>query len=105
MLETARCLGDRLIVVLAHDRHNHKHNAVPAKIRRKRLLSLGIADQVVIGRPNSFARSLESAKPGILALGYDQRLPDLETKRVVKKLGTRIVSLPKYAGKSHSLSF
>jgi FAD synthetase len=105
MLETARCLGDRLVVVLAHDRHNHKWNAVPAKVRSKRLLSLGLADEVLIGRPDSFARSLQRVRPKILALGYDQRLPDSATRRAVKKMGIRIVSIPRYAGKARSLSF
>lgn len=105
MLENARCLGDRLVVVLAHDRHNRKPNAVPAVIRRQRLLSLGLADQVLIGRPDSFVRSLERVKPQILALGYDQRLPDGETEKAARKLGIRIVNLPRYGGKARSLEF
>ena len=104
MLQTARSLGERLIVVLSHDLHNKKPNAVPASLRRARVKALGVADQVIIGEPNSFARSLRLIKPDILVLGYDQKLPDDETKRTIKELGIEIVVLPWFPGKEETLS-
>ncbi|HVA65769.1 MAG TPA: adenylyltransferase/cytidyltransferase family protein [Elusimicrobiota bacterium] len=105
MLEAARSLGKRLVVVLAHDAHNRKPNAVPAKIRLARLKSLGIADAVIVGRPDSFVRSLRRIKPDVLALGHDQRLPDKETEKAIKRMKIKIVVLPWFAGKEKTLEF
>lgn len=99
MLERARALGDRLVIVLAHDRHNRKPNAVPASERRLRLEKLGIADEVVVGEPDSFARSLRRARPKVLALGYDQRLPDPDSADAVRELGVQVVVMPWLPGK------
>jgi FAD synthetase len=98
-LRLARALGDRLVVVLAHDSHNHKPNAVPARQRLARLLELGLADKVVIGAAGSFAESLRRERPDILALGYDQRLPDAATEAAVRQSGVRVVTLPWSPGK------
>lgn len=99
MLRQARALGDELVVVLSHDVHNRKPNAAPAAQRRAWVESLGVADRVLVGRPDSFAESLRSVRPSILALGYDQRLPDAETERAVRDLGIRVVTLPWMPGK------
>ena len=99
MLRWARSLGDRLVVVLAHDAHNHKPNALSAAERLRRLQSLGLADHVVIGSPGSFAASLIRLKPRILALGYDQKLPDAASAKALRQLGVRVVRLPWSPGK------
>ncbi|MDD5629559.1 MAG: adenylyltransferase/cytidyltransferase family protein [Elusimicrobia bacterium] len=98
-LRLARALGGRLVVVLAHDAHNHKPNAVPARQRLASLRRLGLADQVKVGSARSFADSLLRERPDILALGYDQRLPDAATEAAVRRLGIRIVTLPWSPGK------
>lgn len=102
MLRAARALGDELVVVLSNDAHNRKHNAVPARLRRRWMKQLGIADKIVIGRPNSFAASLRQERPDILVLGYDQRLPDSETEAAVRELGIKVVVMPWYPGKEES---
>ena len=102
MLQTARSLGDRLVVVLSNDAHNRKPNAVPAKTRLRWMKQLGVADQVVIGQSDSFAGSLRRLKPQILALGYDQRLPDAETAEAVRELGIETVVLPWFPGKDQT---
>jgi glycerol-3-phosphate cytidylyltransferase-like family protein len=99
MLQTARSLGDELVVVISNDAHNRKPNAVPAVERKKRLEQLGVADRVVIGRPDSFAKTLVDERPSILVLGYDQRLPDDATARAVEELGVELVQLPWFPGK------
>ena len=99
MLELARALGDRLVVVLSSDAHNKKPNALPAAARLRRMEALGLADKVILGEPDSFARSLLSERPEILVLGYDQRLPDEETERAVRELGVEVVVLPWLPGK------
>jgi FAD synthetase len=98
-LRLARALGDRLVVVLAHDAHNKKPNAVPARQRLRRLSALGAADKVRVGASGSFAESLRRERPDILALGYDQRLPDAATEAAVRELGVRVVVLPWSPGK------
>lgn len=103
MLHAARSLGDRLVLVLSHDSHNHKPNAVPAKKRLTWLKSLKVADKVLVGEPDSFAKSLRREKPDILVLGYDQRLPDAETRAAVRELGIEIVQLPWYPGKDETV--
>ena len=102
MLQTARALGDELVVVLSHDAHNKKPNARPATERQKAVEALGLADRVIVGRADSFAQSLREVKPSILVLGYDQRLPDAETERVVRELGVRLVQMPWHPGKEKS---
>jgi len=103
MLHNARALGDRLVVVLANDAHNRKPNAVPAQVRKERLDALGLADEVIVGKPDSFAESLRRVRPQVLALGYDQRLPDPETERAVRELGVEVVTLPWEPGKEDDL--
>jgi len=103
MLRHARSLGDELVVILSNDAHNRKPNAVPAETRRRRLESLGIADRVLVGHADSFARTVREVKPQIVTLGYDQRLPDEETEKALRDVGARVVVLPWYPGKECSL--
>ena len=98
-LRLARALGDRLVVVLAHDAHNHKPNAAPSRERLRRVRELGAADKVVVGAAGSFAESLRRERPDILALGYDQRLPDAASEAAVRELGVRVIVLPWSPGK------
>lgn len=103
MLRHARSLGDELVVVLSNDAHNRKPNAVPAAARRRNLEALGLADRVIVGHPDSFARTVREVKPSIVALGYDQRLPDEDTEKALREVGARVVTLPWYPGKECSL--
>jgi len=99
LLRSARVLGDKLVVVLSNDAHNRKHNAVPAKQRKKWVEALGIADNVVIGDAGSFAQTLRRENPDILVLGYDQKLPDPETEKAVKDMGIDVIVMPWFPGK------
>ncbi|MBI5210598.1 MAG: adenylyltransferase/cytidyltransferase family protein [Elusimicrobia bacterium] len=101
MLRMARTLADELVVVLAHDAHNRKTGAVDAPTRLRWLEALGIADRVVLGRPESFARTLRRERPDVVALGYDQRFPDEETAAAAERLGASVVRLPWCVGKEH----
>lgn len=95
LLKKCKALG-YLVVVLAHDRHNAKKNAAPAETRKKNLEKLGIADEVVVGSPTSFAGVVKRFKPHIIALGYDQNFPDNETEETARKMKIRVVRLRKY---------
>ncbi|MCX6819513.1 MAG: adenylyltransferase/cytidyltransferase family protein [Candidatus Aenigmarchaeota archaeon] len=74
-LNKAKALG-YLVVVLTHDKNNKKSYAVPAKERKKQITALKIADEVVIGHPTDYSKTVETIKPDIIALGYDQELPE-----------------------------
>lgn len=102
LLKKAKALGDYLVVVIAHDKHNKKPNAVPVKVRKKNIERLRIADKVVIGSPKSFVGVVYKFKPKIIVLGYDQELPDEETKQAVKNMKISIVRCKKYRNYSAS---
>ena len=102
MLQTARCLGDRLVVVLSNDAHNRKPNAVAARTRLRWMKQLGLADKVIVGEADSFAATLRREKPDILVLGYDQRLPDAKTARAIRDLGVEVVVMPWFPGKEET---
>lgn len=75
-LKEAKKLGNELIVVLTNDKNNKKPYAVSAKERKKILKSLNIADKIFIGDPKNKIKIVKKVKPDIIALGYDQKLPD-----------------------------
>jgi len=75
-LKEAKKLGDELIVVLTHDKNNKKSYTLPAKKRKKILESLNIADKVLIGDFKDKTKIVKKIKPNIIALGYDQKLPE-----------------------------
>lgn len=87
------------MVVLSHDAHNKKPNAVPARTRKAWIEALGVADRVVVGDPHGFAATLRREKPDLLVLGYDQRLPDAETEEAVRELGVEVLRMPWFPGK------
>jgi FAD synthetase len=102
MLQTARALGDELVVVLSNDVRNKKPNAVPSSKRVQWLKELGIADRIMVGRPDSFAATLREVKPRILVLGFDQKLPDAQTEQAVRELGVEVVVLPWFPGQNET---
>jgi FAD synthetase len=71
-----------LIIVLTHDKNNKKPYAIPATKRKNSLAELKIADKIVIGNPKNFSTIVKKEKPDIIALGYDQRLPEGISKRI-----------------------
>jgi len=90
-LKEAKKLGDKLILLLTNDKNNKKPYAVPAKERKRLLKSFNIADKILIGDPKDKTRIVKEIKPDIIALGYDQKLPDgLENfKHIrIRKLGS-----------------
>lgn len=90
--------------MLSNDAHNHKPNAAPAAQRKKWVEALGIADKVVIGDAEGFADTLRREKPGVLVLGYDQKLPDPETEKTVKDMGIEVIVMPWFPGKEDQSS-
>lgn len=95
LLKKAKELG-YLIVVLAHDKHNIRSYAVPAAKRKKMVQALGIADKVVVGSSKGFVGIVKKHKPDIVVLGYDQRLPDIETGDYIQQRKIIVIKLKKY---------
>lgn len=99
LLKRAKELGF-LIIVLAHDKHNKRPYAHPAAKRKKMIEALGIADKVVIGSPNSFVGVVKKYKPGMIVLGYDQKLPDIATGDYIQQHKIAVIKLKKFGGHS-----
>lgn len=86
-LQEAKKLGDELIVMISHDRLNKKKIgkiAVLATERKKNVEALGIADRVIIGDSKDRMKIVRKEKPDIIAVGYDQAMPELLTIKGIK---------------------
>lgn len=89
-LKKAKKLGDWLIVILANDKNNKKPYALLVEERKKALKALNIIDEILIGDNQDKTKIAKKINPDVIALGYDQKLPDglKEFKCVrIKKLG------------------
>lgn len=53
----------------------------------------------MIGDADGFADTLRREKPAIMVLGYDQELPDTETKMTVAEMGIEVIVMPWFPGK------
>jgi FAD synthetase len=82
-LKEAKKHGDYLVVVVANDKTGKA--ALPAKLRKKMVESLGFVDKVVIGGSGDRMAVVRKEKPDIVVLGYDQ---DMDVKGIpVKRIG------------------
>ena len=95
LLKECKKLG-YLVVVIANDEHNNKPVPVRAEIRKRNLEKSGIADKIIIGHPDSFVKTVLEQKPNIIALGYDQKLPEDVTEEVLKKMNIRIARIKRF---------
>ncbi len=95
LLRKAKKLG-KLIVVIAHDRHNKRLYAVPAKIRKKNIGKLGVADKIVVGSPTGFVGVVKKYRPDVIVLGYDQKIPDKITKDYIRQRKIKIMRFKKH---------
>lgn len=98
LLKKAKKLG-KLVVVLAHDKHNEREYAVKSNIRKKNLKQLFIADEVVVGSPKSFVAVVKEHKPDIIVLGHDQTLPP-GTEEYIREKKIKVIRFKKHG--SHS---
>ena len=95
LLKKARSLGDRLVVVLAHDKNNSRPYAIQAEKRKEQLTATNLVDEVVIGDPKDFFAVIGKYKPSVIVLGYDQELPE-GVKRKIKPMKIEVVRFEKY---------
>lgn len=93
-IEQAKRLGDVLVVVLARDSTIRKakgREPVSDEEQRVRLVSsIRQVDAAILGVEGDIYRSLESVRPDIVALGYDQRHREEEIEREAKKRGIEL---------------
>lgn len=108
----AKKLGDYLIVVVARDKfvlQSKKHPPKHSDIERvKQIRKLKIVDKAILGsRIHNYYRTIRTYKPGIIALGYDQKPKIWELKKDLKKhrlKGLKIIRLKPYKPKIHKSS-
>jgi FAD synthetase len=99
-LESAKKLGDELVVVVATDAmvRRRKHEPVtPQEMRRKMVAALKPVDRAIVGHEDDIYKTVEDVRPDIIALGYDQNFREDEILKQLAKRGltVKIVRLTK----------
>ncbi|MCX8205973.1 MAG: FAD synthase [Candidatus Micrarchaeota archaeon] len=77
-LAHAKALG-RLVVIVSSDEQAEKSGKQLVHTQQERaelVRALRIVDEVVLGGSDSPLRTIEKIKPGIIYLGYDQKMPE-----------------------------
>jgi FAD synthetase len=84
----AKQFGDYLIVVVAREKSIIRiKNHIPRFSEEERLSAVkrvSLVDKAVLGDENNYGRVIEDFKPEIIAIGYDQEIPET-LKNTLKK--------------------
>ena len=107
-VEQAKALGDELVVVVAHDDtvRKQKHEPVTSQELRCRMVQgLKPVDTAIIGNPPTMPiyEILETVKPDIIALGYDQKHSLDTIKNGLKENGWKDVEVIRVEGLADDL--
>jgi rfaE bifunctional protein nucleotidyltransferase chain/domain len=107
LLQSARALGDCLIVCLNSDRSVRRlkgpgRPVVGARDRRRVVEALGCVDAVVTFDEDTPAEVLERLRPHVFAKGADYSAQDLPERAVLERWGGRVAILPLSDGRSTS---
>ena len=107
-VEQAKSLGDELIVVVAHDDTVRKQKHEPVtnqELRRRMVQGLKPVDKAIVGNPPSIPifDILDSVKPDIIALGYDQKHSRAAIKLGMEKNGWGYVEVIRVEGLADDL--
>ena len=107
-LEQAKSLGDELVVVVAHDEtvRKQKHEPITAQdLRRRMVEGLKPVDRAIAGNPPSVPifDILETVKPDVIALGYDQKHSIEAIRGGIAKFGYGHVEVIRVEGLSDDL--
>ena len=107
-LEQAKSLGDELVVVIAHDEtvRRQKHEPVTDQNLRCRMVQgLKPVDKAIIGNSPEVPifEILESVRPDVIALGYDQKHSIDSIKTGLEENGYGHVEVTKVEGLSDDL--
>lgn len=100
-LESARALGDELVVVVATDDtvRRRKHEPIfPEAMRAELVGALKPVDRAVVGHVGDPFRIVEELRPDIIALGHDQRQDADAIRAEMARRGVRVevIRLEKY---------
>lgn len=95
--QQAQELGDYLTVVVAPDANIRKLKArdpyQDEEFRLEAVRQIGIINKAILGDKEQYGQTLENEKPDIIAVGYDQSIPQ-QLKNDLKKY--TIVTLKPY---------
>ena len=90
-LEQAKAMGDELYVVVASDDtvRRRKHEPItPENMRVKIISSLRCVDKAILGNSGGdFYSILETVRPDIIVLGYDQTFDEKELESDLRSKG------------------
>jgi cytidyltransferase-like protein len=93
-LRGARALGNVLVVVVATDTTAKKmKNRIPLhnmELRRDLVSSLSMVDYAMVGHEGDIFKTVQSVKPDIIALGYDQIHQEKFIVDGCKKIGVEV---------------
>ncbi len=88
LFQQAKELGDYFVVVVATDeRIRTQKNREPRFNENKRVSAIKqnvLVDEVILGDKNNSFTMLDKIKPDIIAIGYDQTIPDSLRNRLDK---------------------
>lgn len=101
----AKRLGDYLFVVIARDRNierlkNHAPRA-NEEVRLNAVKKIANVDKAILGDEDNMGQVIEDVKPDVIALGYDQKIPET-LKNTLKKY--KIVTLKPYKSEIYKSS-
>ena len=103
MLESARALGDRLIVAVNSDASVRRLKGsgrplIPLRERMEIVAGLASVDWVILFRDATPLATIRALRPDVLAKGGDWPLGRIVGRREVESWGGRVVSLPETPG-------
>jgi rfaE bifunctional protein nucleotidyltransferase chain/domain len=105
MLDSARQLGDHLVVLVNSDRSVRRlkgpeRPVVPLADRLRVLEGLGCVDAAVVLDDDEPSRAVAALRPDVWAKGGDYTWADMPEAAVVSAYGGRVVTLPYLPGRS-----
>src|SRR6267142_3626736 len=92
-LQSAKALGDELVVVVATDAtvRRRKHEPItPQAMRREMVAALKMVDRAIVGREDDIYKTVEEVRPDIIALGYDQTFREEDVRKELEKRGLKV---------------
>ena len=96
-LERSRALGDELVVIVARDMNvRHKPKPIlPDEQRLRMIASLKVVDRAILGEESDIFRTVETLRPDIITLGYDQHFDEeaLREELFRRNLNCKIVRI------------
>ncbi|HUT27565.1 MAG TPA: adenylyltransferase/cytidyltransferase family protein [Methanomassiliicoccales archaeon] len=100
-LQEAKDLGDELVVVVATDAtvRRRKHEPItPENMRLELISALRMVDKAYLGNDGDMFGVVESIRPDIIALGYDQNFEEgmIEKAMAERGLSVKVVRLSQH---------